>query len=80
MRRLHPGYSLVLTSDYRLDPTIFPGATVVPLEEDKNVVEVVFSALSLRRSPIPGRLAQIVDYAGYKISWEVSRRSSSFPA
>lgn len=73
LRRLHPKHSVVTSSDYRLNLLNFPGAYKIPMESTPMVSELVFIPLAKNMSPIPGIIAEQVEFGVFRLAWEVSR-------
>lgn len=73
LRKLYPKHSVVTTSDYRLNLLNFPGTYKIPMESTPLVSELVFIPLAKNMSPIPGILAEQVEFGVFRLAWQVSR-------
>lgn len=61
-----------MTADsYNINIFSFPGAAVEPLEDTPLITNLRFLSLSRTRNPVPGVLADSIEFGGFKISWEV---------
>jgi transitional endoplasmic reticulum ATPase len=83
LRRLYPGHSLVMTSDYTLNLLNFPGAYSQPLADTQLVTDVFFIPLARRLGNTSGILIDNVNFGAFKLAWDVSCNSqptqNSFP-
>ncbi|KAF9534719.1 P-loop containing nucleoside triphosphate hydrolase protein [Crepidotus variabilis] len=66
---LYPKHSLVLSSQYGLDPFSFPAARVTPLEKTPLITSVFFNPLA-RSTGIPGVLLDQVTFGSFKVTWK----------
>jgi hypothetical protein len=73
LRRLYPKHSLVMTTDFRLNPLNFPGARAIPLEEVPLVTNLVFAPLARSLGPLPGVLIDQVEFGAFRLAWDVSQ-------
>jgi transitional endoplasmic reticulum ATPase len=70
LRKLYPGYSLVMSSDQRINPLNFPGAYAVPIQDNQVVTNVVFVPLARRVGATPGLVVDFVQLGSFVVAWE----------
>ncbi|PBL02323.1 P-loop containing nucleoside triphosphate hydrolase protein [Armillaria gallica] len=70
LRKLYPKHSVVTTSDYRLNLLNFPGTYKIPMGSTPLVSELVFIPLAKNMSPIPGILAEQVEFGVFRLAWQ----------
>ncbi|KAG7449020.1 P-loop containing nucleoside triphosphate hydrolase protein [Guyanagaster necrorhizus] len=70
LRKLYPKHSVVTTSDYRLNLLNFPEAYKIPMEATPLVSELVFRPLAKNISPIPGVIAELVEFGVFHLAWQ----------
>jgi transitional endoplasmic reticulum ATPase len=71
LRKLYPGYSLVLSDDLKLNLLAFSGVSAQPLSESQVVNNVFFVPLARRSAGVPGVLIDIIEYGAFKLVWDV---------
>ncbi|KAI0314801.1 P-loop containing nucleoside triphosphate hydrolase protein [Amylostereum chailletii] len=70
LQKLYPNHTVVMTQDYRLNLLNFPGTLVQPLSPSELVTNNIFTPLARNSSPIPGFLAESVEYGAFRLAWE----------
>jgi len=75
---LYPNHSLVMSADYGLNLTSFPGAYTVPLSPSELVANVFFVPIARRLGSVQGVILDNVVFGGFKVAWDVSSFWSLF--
>ncbi|KAJ7590933.1 P-loop containing nucleoside triphosphate hydrolase protein [Mycena floridula] len=69
LRKQYPGWSIVMSTDYRLDVFGVPGATFAPLKIPL-ITDAWFVPLLRKENSVPGVLVDKVQVGGFSMSWE----------
>ncbi|KIK82312.1 hypothetical protein PAXRUDRAFT_832276 [Paxillus rubicundulus Ve08.2h10] len=70
LRKLYPGHSLVISDDFRLNLTSFPGAQIEPLSTSEVVTSTIFASIPRGvGSNVRGTLVDSIIFGTFKVTW-----------
>lgn len=71
LRRLYPGHSVVLSTDFNMNILNHPEVVTIPVEQTPLVTNTVFVPVARGIGTIPGILVDHVQFGVFKASWNV---------
>ncbi|EMD40855.1 hypothetical protein CERSUDRAFT_111434 [Gelatoporia subvermispora B] len=69
LRKLYPGKTVVLSTDYNTNILGFPGAIIQPTSQTDLVTSIVFVPLSRRLGQVAGILSDQIKFGCFRVAW-----------
>ncbi|KAG5341953.1 hypothetical protein C0989_006797 [Termitomyces sp. Mn162] len=70
LRRLYPGHSVVLSTDFNLNILNHPGVVAIPVEQTPLVTNTLFVSVARGIGAVPGVLIDLVQFGVFKVAWD----------
>ncbi|KAG6821559.1 hypothetical protein H0H93_000068 [Arthromyces matolae] len=77
LRRIHPGHSVVLSTDNNLNILNHPGVIAIPEEKTPLVTNAIFAALPRSSGGASGVLLDLVQFGIFKVAWDFRQAFSA---
>lgn len=71
LRKMYPGKSVLLSTDWNTNILGFPGAVIQPTSESDLITSVVFVPFARRLGQLPGVLMDQIKFGSFHVAWDV---------
>ncbi|KNZ74826.1 hypothetical protein J132_06047 [Termitomyces sp. J132] len=79
LRRLYPGHSVVLSTDFNLNILNHPGVVAIPVEQTPLVTNTLFVSVARGIGAVPGVLIDLVQFGVFKVAWSPGKTLNASP-